>query len=40
MSETIVTLKKGEGRILKAGGMWVLITKLRASPEDLRMEAS
>ena len=23
MSETIVTLKKGEGRTLKAGGMWV-----------------
>ena len=23
MSEAIVTLKKGEGRTLKSGGMWV-----------------
>ena len=23
MAETIVTLKKGEGRSLKAGGLWI-----------------
>lgn len=40
MSETIVTLKKGEGRTLKAGGMWVFDNEIESIPEDLRMEAS
>ena len=30
MSETIVTLKKGEGRTLKAGGMWVFDNEIES----------
>ena len=31
MSETIVTLKKGEGRTLKAGGMWVFDNEIESN---------
>ncbi len=37
MSEAIVTLKKGEGRTLKSGGMWVFdneIASIAGSFED------
>ena len=30
MNDTIVTLKKGEGRTLKSGGMWVYDNDLTA----------
>lgn len=35
MSYAVVTLKKGEGRTLKAGGPGYLIMRSRVSPEDL-----
>ena len=38
MSEAIVTLKKGEGRTLKSGGMWVLIMRSHRLPEALKTE--
>ena len=37
MSEAIVTLKKGEGRMLKSGGLWIFdneIDKVEGTPED------
>ena len=37
MYNTIVTLKKGEGRTLKAGGMWVFDNEIASIMGDLRM---
>ena len=34
MSLAVVTLKKGEGRLLKAGGMWVFDRKNILEPKE------
>lgn len=35
MSEAIVTLKKGEGRMLKSGGLWIFDNDDRKYPRKL-----
>ena len=38
MYNTIVTLKKGEGRTLKAGGMWVFDNEIASHTDPLYPE--
>ena len=36
MSEAVVTLKKGEGRSLKAGGMWIFDNEIQSVTGSFR----
>lgn len=37
MRQAIVTLKKGEGRLLKSGGAWIFDNEIDSIWENLRM---